>query len=66
MELEKKIVLLNGKKKSFYHCLGEGQCTCKRCGTLSWTDWFYKLKPNGKVYCYDCLISKLKYRGVLK
>lgn len=43
------------------HCLGEGQCQCKRCKdrgiyNISWTSWFYKLNENDKgVICRHCL-----------
>lgn len=65
MKLERQTKTLdNGKEVTYYHCLGNGACTCRECARKGkvydcWTDWFYKLTEDGECLCYDCLIEKL-------
>lgn len=64
MELEKRFIYIYFRRYSYYHCKGNGQCTCDDCKklgrhALGWTDDFYKLKKKGYTLCYDCLKLRL-------
>lgn len=62
MKYEESVIYVDGVGFDVLKCDGNGQCKCKGCGVFHWTSWFYKLRSDGNVYCYDCIKGKLKKR----
>lgn len=53
-----RIVVINNSVAQLYKLRGNGQCTCDKCKTRCWTDWFYEY--NNKVYCWECLTQEIQ------
>ena len=47
-----KYNLLKTDSMTIYKLRGNGQCKCKSCGQINWTDWCYEINDN--VYCDNC------------